>query len=147
MITTSASCVGLRALNRLSYAAALLAAISIWSVLASRASAQTYAEHIFTGWGWQTFGTYAPNDMNRMFVGTIKYGQIDILDLNTRTVLPNHFLDISSDYTSAGNEQGLLGLAFDPNYASNGYFYVDYTRADNSIEVRRYQVLGDPLTS
>ncbi|HEY3392945.1 MAG TPA: PQQ-dependent sugar dehydrogenase [Lacipirellulaceae bacterium] len=45
------------------------------------------------------------------------------------------------------NEQGLLGLAFDPDYATNGYFYVNYTGADNSLNVRRYRVLGDPALS
>lgn len=37
------------------------------------------------------------------------------------------FLDIIAKVDSAGNEQGLLGLAFHPNYATNGYFYVNYT--------------------
>src|SRR5690606_1073049 len=36
------------------------------------------------------------------------------------------FIDISDRITSSGGEQGLLGLAFDPNYKSNGYFYVNY---------------------
>ena len=45
------------------------------------------------------------------------------------------------------SEQGLLGIAFDPNYATNGYFYVNYTGADNSLNVRRFRVHGDPATS
>ncbi len=42
-------------------------------------------------------------------------------------VLPTPFLDITSIVKSTGNEQGLLGLAFHPNYVTNGYFYVNYT--------------------
>jgi glucose/arabinose dehydrogenase len=42
-------------------------------------------------------------------------------------VLPAPFLDITAIVKSSGNEQGLLGLAFHPNYAANGYFYVNYT--------------------
>lgn len=36
------------------------------------------------------------------------------------------FMDISARVRSTGNEQGLLGLAFHPNYKTNGYFYVNY---------------------
>ncbi|NUM49104.1 MAG: PQQ-dependent sugar dehydrogenase [Anaerolineales bacterium] len=65
---------------------------------------------------------------SRLFVveqtGVIRIVQAD------GTVLPTPFLDITArvEYGfGEGNEQGLLGLAFDPNYASNGYFYVNYT--------------------
>jgi len=40
------------------------------------------------------------------------------------------FLDITGRVNRAGNEEGLLGLAFDPAYQENGYFYVCYTAAD-----------------
>ncbi|MCC7246408.1 MAG: PQQ-dependent sugar dehydrogenase, partial [Saprospiraceae bacterium] len=42
--------------------------------------------------------------------------------------LPQPFLDIDARVNSTGNEQGLLGLAFHPNYAQNGYFYVHYSQ-------------------
>jgi len=51
------------------------------------------------------------------------------------------FLNIRSQVNSGGNEQGLLGLAFHPNYEENGYFYVNYTsgfQAGNTI-VSRFQ--------
>jgi glucose/arabinose dehydrogenase len=41
-------------------------------------------------------------------------------------LLSQPFLDISSQVESASGERGLLGLAFDPNYSTNGKFYVDY---------------------
>lgn len=52
------------------------------------------------------------------------------------------FLDISGDVTN-GSEQGLLGLAFDPAFAENGRFYIDYTDTDGNTVVARY-TLSDP---
>lgn len=45
------------------------------------------------------------------------------------------FLDLRSRVGSAGGERGLLGLAFHPQYASNGRFYVSYTRAGDGDSV------------
>ncbi|MFZ1530024.1 MAG: PQQ-dependent sugar dehydrogenase [Ferruginibacter sp.] len=62
------------------------------------------------------------------------------------------FINISSVLTSAGNEQGLLSLAFHPSYATNGYFFVWYTNTTGDITLARYRrsttdpLIGDPLT-
>ena len=58
------------------------------------------------------------------------------------------FLDIRDRVSEAGNEEGLLGLAFDPDYAANGHFYVYYS-ADSPRRsvVSRFTVLPDSLTS
>jgi glucose/arabinose dehydrogenase len=45
------------------------------------------------------------------------------------------FLDITDRVNRGGNEEGLLGLAFDPDYQENGYFYVYYSAADPSRSV------------
>lgn len=58
-------------------------------------------------------------------------------------LLPTPFLDITSKVTSGG-EQGLLSLAFDPQYATNGRFYVDYTGAADATFIERYTVTADP---
>ncbi len=58
-------------------------------------------------------------------------------------VLPAPFLDISAK-VSSGGEQGLLSIAFDPQYATNGRFYVDYTGVDGATVVERYTVTADP---
>ncbi|HNB51446.1 MAG TPA: PQQ-dependent sugar dehydrogenase, partial [Anaerolineales bacterium] len=65
---------------------------------------------------------------NRLFV-IEQAGKIQIVQPDG-TVLGTPFLDITDrvEYGAGpGNEQGLLGLAFDPDYPSNGYFYVNYT--------------------
>jgi glucose/arabinose dehydrogenase len=57
-------------------------------------------------------------------------------------VLPEPFLDIRSRVVNQGTEQGLLGLAFHPNYAENGYFYVNYTgqQGTGDTVIARFQV-------
>jgi glucose/arabinose dehydrogenase len=50
-----------------------------------------------------------------------------IMVLRGGEVLATPFLDIASRVDSSGNEQGLLGLAFHPGFASNGTFFVNYT--------------------
>lgn len=59
------------------------------------------------------------------------------------------FLDISGQ-VSDGNEQGLLGLAFDPDFASNGAFYVNFTDLDGNTQIVRYTAEGgvaDPASA
>ena len=91
-----------------------------------------------------------PTD-TRMFV-VERAGVIRIV-LTDGTVLPTPFLDINGIVNSeVYTEMGLLGLAFDPDYASNGRFYVQYSdfadeggQADNgNIVLARYQVSVDP---
>ncbi len=62
------------------------------------------------------------------------------------TVVPTPFLDIQ-DQTSTGgfnSERGLLGIAFHPEYADNGYFYVNYTRVNGDTRISRFTVSSDP---
>jgi len=54
------------------------------------------------------------------------------------------FLDLSEKVFSNGQEQGLLGLAFDPDFKSNGYFYVNYTTAENTVIARYSITSGNP---
>ncbi|MBI5915430.1 MAG: PQQ-dependent sugar dehydrogenase [Bacteroidetes bacterium] len=66
-----------------------------------------------------------------------KDGQIRIFDLNTFTLLPGNFLDISA-LSQNNDERGLLGLAFHPNYVSNGYFYVNYVNNAGNTVISRF---------
>jgi glucose/arabinose dehydrogenase len=91
-----------------------------------------------------TYAGHAPGDASRLFV-VEQRGRILILDLGTNTVLGTPFLDIDSRVTNTGNERGLLGLAFHPNYASNGLFYVNYSRtSDGDTIVAEYEVTANP---
>jgi glucose/arabinose dehydrogenase len=85
---------------------------------------------------------------SRLFV-VERAGYIRIVQSNG-TVVGTPFLDIASRVFSSGSEQGLLGLAFHPDYASNGYFYVYYTRdhatgsLDGDLVIARYSVTANP---
>ena len=58
---------------------------------------------------------------------------------DTATSTTTDVLDVSSLITTSGDEQGLLGFAFDPNFATNHYIYVNYTRSgDGATVIARY---------
>jgi glucose/arabinose dehydrogenase len=79
---------------------------------------------------------------DRLFV-VEQGGSIKILNADgTTNTTP--FLNISGD-VSGGSEQGLLGLAFHPDYTTNGYFFVHYTDNGGDTQVSRFSVsTGDP---
>lgn len=84
-----------------------------------------------------------PAGDSRLFV-VQQGGIIKVLNSNG-TVNATPFLTLTTATIITGSERGLLGLAFHPNYASNGYFYVNYTRAgDGATVIARYSVSADP---
>lgn len=86
-------------------------------------------------------GVHHANDgSGRAFV-IEKCGEIHIV--RNGAVLPTPFADIAVN--CGGNEQGLLGLAFDPDYANNGEFYVSYTAPGTGRHtLERYTVSSNP---
>ncbi len=85
--------------------------------------------------------TNAGDGSGRLFI-VEQLGRIRILV--NGTVLPTPCLDVHELVTCCG-EQGLLGLAFHPNYTNNGFFYIYYTDLTGDIAIARYKVsLGDP---
>jgi glucose/arabinose dehydrogenase len=79
---------------------------------------------------------------SRLFV-VEQDGVIKIVD-TLGNVLTQPFMDINPRVNSTGNEQGLLGLAFHPNYAQNGYFFVYYTKNNGGdTRVSRFSVMPD----
>jgi glucose/arabinose dehydrogenase len=63
------------------------------------------------------------------------------------TVVPTPFLNITSRVDSSSGEEGLLGLAFHPNYPTGGYFYVNYTNSTGGVlrtRISRFTVTGNP---
>lgn len=78
----------------------------------------------------QPLGLVHANDgTNRLFV-VEKRGVIYVFENSLTTQSAEIFLDISARVRDDGYEEGLLGLAFHPDYESNGYFYVDYTASN-----------------
>ncbi len=73
---------------------------------------------------------------DRLFVAE-QDGLIKIINANG-TINSTPFLDIDTRVGSIGNEQGLLGLAFHPNYDTNGYFFVYYTNNSGSTVISRF---------
>jgi glucose/arabinose dehydrogenase len=88
--------------------------------------------------------THAGDGSGRMFI-TEQRGRILILDEDQGTT---PFLDIQdrveSPATGGGNEQGLLSLAFPPDYADKGYFYVYYTLRTGDNVVARFSLSDGP---
>jgi glucose/arabinose dehydrogenase len=80
-----------------------------------------------------------PGDARQFIVE--RAGRIRILQDGGLLSAP--FLDISAR-VSTGGEGGLLSVAFDPRYASNGYFYVYFTDPQQNIVVERYSVSPNP---
>jgi len=86
---------------------------------------------------------YAPDGTDRIFV-IEQSGVIKVFENNGNTATAKTFLNITDRVTSGG-ETGLLGLAFHPDYSSNGYFYVDYTTPNPlRTHVSRFQVTSNP---
>lgn len=73
---------------------------------------------------------------NRLFV-VERAGKIIVMDENgVKNATP--FLDIDSIVNNGNDERGLLGLAFDPDYLSNGYFFVYYIDNSGNSQIARY---------
>ena len=127
----------------------------IWSVIAcfgianglhAQAVPGLDAIRVASGLTQPVFVTSPPGDFNRIFI-VQQNGQIRILHLDTGTLNATPFLTVSN--IVSGGEQGLLGLAFDPNYATNGKFYLNYTAPGGAFnagitKIVQYQVSSNP---
>ncbi len=88
----------------------------------------------------------AGDGTNRLFI-VERSGYIRIIENDVELATP--FLDITALNSCCG-ERGLLGLVFHPSYASNGYFYVNYTDNGGDTNISRFEVdannpnLADP---
>ena len=99
-------------------------------------------------WSQVVNGINAPTDIQNAGDGS---GRLFILEQPGRIrILPTNgglqaipFLDISGRIGSGGSEQGLLGLAFHPEFARNGYFYVNYTDLNGNTHISRFTGSGD----
>jgi glucose/arabinose dehydrogenase len=124
----------------------LLITASLLCMLATAAGAQpVQLVNAFPGLTFTNplFVTHANDGTNRVFV-VQRNGRIRVFPNNPTVSVADTFLNISDRVLASGSEQGLLGLAFHPDYATNGYFYVNYTASSpNRTVVSRFSVRQD----
>ena len=127
-------------------AIACIAGLSI-ATLAPHATAggtTLTTQRIVTGLARPVLVTAAPGDTSRLFIVEQRSGstgRIRIFDLATNLLVSTPFLSLT---VSTGSEQGLLGMAFHPDYNTNGYFFINYTNSSGNTIVARYQVSSNP---
>lgn len=103
-------------------------------------------ETVMDGFRRPLYLTHAGDDSGRLFL--LEQGGV-IYVMDGETYERSIFLDVSDLVSPAANsssytEQGLLGLAFAPDYADSGTFYINYTDRSGHTAVARYQVSDDP---
>jgi glucose/arabinose dehydrogenase len=83
---------------------------------------------------------HAGDDSKRLFV-VEQRGVISVFQNDSKTAEKSEFLEIEAKVDDSGNEEGLLGLAFHPDFKNNGYFYVNYTASSpNRTVISRFKV-------
>jgi glucose/arabinose dehydrogenase len=97
-------------------------------------------QEVAAGLNFPLYLTTPAGDANRLFV-VERTGGIRIV--KDGLLLADPFLDLSAKVSLAG-EQGLLGMAFDPDYATSGTFVVHYTDLAGNTVLSRFQVSIDP---
>jgi glucose/arabinose dehydrogenase len=98
---------------------------------------------VANGLNQPVFVTAAPGDTSRIFI-VERLGSIKIHTRGQAPTTVKTFLDITSKIDSTGQEMGLLGMVFDPDYASTRNFWVNYTE---SVLGQRYTVVARYTTS
>ena len=117
--------------------AVLFAGTTALGASSESAADSAFRRSVFArGFDNPVFLTHAPGDPRAVYV-VEQTGRVIRMQGRQRGVL----LDIRRNVVSGG-EQGLLGLAFHPNYAKNRLFYVAYTSNDNRNVVARYRSQG-----
>jgi glucose/arabinose dehydrogenase len=97
-------------------------------------------EQIFEGFNQPVVLTAPPGD-DRLFI-VQRHGRMRILDENHNMAEPA-FLDLTDIVLAGGIEQGLLGLAFHPDYANNGRFFVYYVDKGGRRQLSEFAVSAD----
>ncbi|MBX2820193.1 MAG: PQQ-dependent sugar dehydrogenase [Rhodothermaceae bacterium] len=86
----------------------------------------------------------ADDGTDRLFVAEQQEGRIWVFANDPAVQSASVFLDISDRIRTNGNEEGLLGLVFHPDFATNGYFYVYYSASSpRRTIVERFEVSSD----
>jgi glucose/arabinose dehydrogenase len=125
----------------------VFAAFPIAFMVSSQTPPMITLQPFVSGLSSPLFVTNAKDGTKRLFI-LQQGGIIKVVQPGSNT--PTDFLNITSRIVSGG-ERGLLGLTFHPEFTTNGYFFVNYTRAgDGATIIARYKtvnsdnLLGDP---
>jgi len=97
-------------------------------------------DEVVSGLERPTLATHAGDGTGRLFV-VEQPGRVRVLQDGQLAEDP--YLDLT-DETDAGGEQGLLGLAFDPEFADNGRLYASYTDTEGDSVLARHTVEDPP---
>lgn len=124
-------------------AASAVGLLVIWGNEAVAGGTPLTTIRVTSGLTSPLFVTHAPGDTDRIFI-IEQPGRIRILDISVEppVLRGTPFLDITSR-VRFGGERGLLGMAFHPDFANNGFFYVNYTSlngVDGDTRVSRFHV-------
>ncbi len=124
---------------------AMLFSVALWCVapVAVDAGTTPLSTRLVTNGVSRAVLVLAPaGDYERLFI-VQQQGIVRIYDMVNGNLLPTPFLNIDSlvgGGTSGGDERGFLGMAFHPDYATNGFFYVSYTNNAGTSTIARYSV-------
>jgi len=127
----------------------LVLSLSLFVAVSSVVIGQTpiRLQPFLSGLSLPLYITSAKDGTRRLFV-VQQRGIIKVVQPGTNSV--SDFINLTSRVSQTGTERGLLGLAFHPQFATNGYFFVNYTRAaDGATVVSRFKAInnntiGDP---
>ena len=125
--------------------AAVLALLTLGVPSGGFAATQLHTIRVASGLSMPLFVTSPPGDTSRVFIveqrGSDNRGRIKILE--NGVLLASPFL--TTAVLPTDGEQGLLCLAFAPDYATSGRFYITYTRpGDGWVVLERHNVSSDP---
>ncbi len=127
-----------------------LISIALAASITGMASAQLRTQVHATGFSLPIAMVQDPTNPNVQFV--IQQRGL-IRTIVNGVVQPTDFMSLVGTVSPSGSEQGLLGMAFHPNYASNRFFYVNYTDTSGDTRIVRYTrnagnpLIGDPGTA
>jgi glucose/arabinose dehydrogenase len=126
-------------MNRLSIHAAALATGSLVALAGAAPVQDLNVELVGQGFARPVDLQPVPGDNTRLFVCEQHTGRIEIIE--NGVILGTPFLDLT---VSTGNEQGLLGMDFHPDYQNNGRFFVSYTNTGGNTRIEEYSVSANP---
>jgi len=119
-----------------------IAPVAALAVLAGSAIGQELTTtRILNGLSLPLYLTHSPNDPDRIYI-VQQRGIIRVYNLSTGVL--GDFLNLTGTVSTTGNERGLLSMAFDPDFATNGFFYVDYTAnvgGEDPTVIERYTAI------